>query len=75
MDTGTVPEWTAYAPEFPQWYVWRGVAGHFYARLPGSSPPRVVRALNPEELREEISRVEVALRLVLSRSRFRNHCA
>ena len=53
-DTATIPEWRAYAREFPQWYVWRGVAGHYYARVPRSSPPRVVRALNPEDLREDM---------------------
>jgi hypothetical protein len=73
--TAAVPEWRAYAPEFPQWYVWRGVAGHYYARVPRSSPPRVVRALNPEDLREEIARAENSRRLLLSGSRFRNHCA
>ena len=73
--TAAVPEWRAYAPEFPQWYVWRGVAGHYYARVPRSSPPRVVRALNPEDLREEIVRAENSRRLLLSGSRFRNHCA
>ena len=70
-----MPEWQVYAPEFPQWYVWRGVAGHYYARVPRSSPPRVVRALNPEDLREEIARAENSRRLLLSGSRFRNHCA
>ena len=25
-DHTAMPEWQAYAPEFPQWYVWRGVA-------------------------------------------------
>ncbi len=28
------------------WYVWRGVAGQYYARVPRTSPPRVVRARN-----------------------------
>ncbi|MBV9383748.1 MAG: hypothetical protein JOY82_06915 [Streptosporangiaceae bacterium] len=70
----SVPEWWAYAREFPRWYVWQGVAGHYYARVPGSSPPRLVRALSAEELREEIVRAELR-RPVPSRSRFRNHCA
>ncbi len=74
-DQTAMPEWRVYAPEFPQWYVWRGVAGHYYARVPRSSPPRVVRALNPEDLREEIARAENSRRLLLSGSRFRNHFA
>ena len=24
-DQAAMPEWRVYAPEFPQWYVWRGV--------------------------------------------------
>jgi hypothetical protein len=74
-ETAAMPEWCAYASEFPHWYVWRGVAGHYYARVPRSSPPRVVRALSPEELREEIARAENSRRMLLSGSRFRNHCA
>ncbi len=74
-ETGAIPEWRAYAPEFPHWHVWRGVAGHYYARVPRSSPPRVVRAQNPEELRDEIIRAEMSRRLVPSGSHFRNHCA
>src|SRR5690349_24649077 len=54
-DQTAMPEWRVYAPEFPQWYVWRGVARHYYARGPRSSPPRGVRAPNPEELRGAIS--------------------
>ena len=38
-----VPDWWPYAPEFPDWHVWRGVAGLLYARRPRSSPPKVVR--------------------------------
>jgi hypothetical protein len=74
-ETAAMPEWRAYASEFPHWYVWRGVAGHYYARVPRSSPPRVVRALSPEELREEIARAENSRLMLLSGSRFRNHCA
>ena len=39
------PHWWAYAREFPRWYVWRGVTGLYYARIPGTSPQRVLRAL------------------------------
>ena len=38
------PPWWAYAKEFPSWYVWRGVTGLYYARMPGISPQRVLRA-------------------------------
>jgi hypothetical protein len=74
-DAAAIPEWRAYAREFPQWYVWRGVAGHYYARVPRSSPPRVVRALNPEDLREEIVRAEMSPVAVPARSHFRDYCA
>ena len=39
-DVAVLPEWKAFAREFPQWYVWRGVAGQYYARVPRTSPPR-----------------------------------
>jgi hypothetical protein len=70
-----LPEWKAFAREFPQWYVWRGVAGQYYARVPRTSPPRVVRARNTEDLRREISRAEMARLAVPARSRFRDYCA
>jgi hypothetical protein len=35
---------------FPGWRVWEGVAGLWYARLPGSSPPLVARAASPAGL-------------------------
>jgi hypothetical protein len=54
----TIPGWWSHAREYPHWYVWRGVAGHFYARVPRTSPPRVVRALTAEGLRDEIRRAE-----------------
>jgi hypothetical protein len=72
----TVPQWWAsHAREFPYWYVWRGVAGHYYARVPRSSPPIVVRAMTPEDLRDEVMRAELSPWPVASRSQFRNHCA
>jgi hypothetical protein len=49
-----VPDWWPYAPEFPYWQVWRGVAGLLYARRPRSSPPRVVRARDTRDLRDRI---------------------
>ena len=71
-----VPGWWTYAHEFPHWYVWRGVTGrYYYARIPRTSPPVVVRALNAEDLRDEIVRAEMSSWPVSSRSQFRNHCA
>jgi hypothetical protein len=52
----TAPRWWAYACEFPYWYVWRGVTGLYYARIPGISPQRVLRALTADKLRDEIVR-------------------
>jgi hypothetical protein len=75
QDVAVLPEWKAFADEFPQWYVWRGVAGQYYARVPRTSPPRVVRARNTEDLRREIARVEMARVAVSSGSRFRDYCA
>jgi hypothetical protein len=54
------PEWWPYAPEFPHWHVWRGVAGLLYARRPRSSPPKVVRGKDTTALRERIISAEVA---------------
>jgi hypothetical protein len=53
------PEWWPYAPEFPHWHVWRGVAGLLYARRPRSSPPKVVRGKDLTTLRERIISAEV----------------
>jgi len=51
----TEPTWWVHAREFPHWYVWRGVSGLYYARIPGISPQRVLRARTPDLLREEIA--------------------
>jgi hypothetical protein len=51
----TAPSWWAYAREFPDWYVWRGVSGLYYARIPGISPQRVLRAPTAGLLRDEIA--------------------
>jgi hypothetical protein len=50
----TTPSWWAYAREFPDWYVWRGVSGLYYARIPGISPQRVLRAPTADLLRDEL---------------------
>jgi hypothetical protein len=42
------------AREFPRWHCWRGISGLVYARLPKSSPPIVVRAGDPLDLRDQI---------------------
>jgi len=40
----------------PGWQAWRGVAGTgWYGRKPRSSPPIVVKAASPDELREAIA--------------------
>jgi hypothetical protein len=51
-----VPEWWApYAAEFRAWHAWCGVGETgYYARLPGSSPPLVVRAGDPASLARQI---------------------
>lgn len=52
------PDWWPYAAEFPHWHVWRGACGLVYARRPRTSPPLVVRADNPVDLRAQIRRAE-----------------
>jgi hypothetical protein len=69
MERGTVtrqeaaeekaPDWWPYAPEFPDWHVWRGVAGLLYARRPRSSPPKVVRGKDTVDLRDQILLTEM----------------
>jgi len=53
-----VPDWWPYAPEFPDWHVWRGVAGLLYARQHSSSPPKVVCGYSDVDLRDQIRRAE-----------------
>lgn len=40
--------------EFPGWEVWQGIAGLVYARKPLTSPPVVIRAEDPADLRDQI---------------------
>lgn len=56
------PDWwpVKYRVEYPGWWVWEGVGGIRYARLMLSSPPRVVRGEDTEDLKGEIIR-EIAL--------------
>jgi hypothetical protein len=42
------------AAEFPGWECWRGIAGLLYARKMLSSPPVVIRAEEPQDLRDQI---------------------
>jgi hypothetical protein len=45
--------------DYPGWRAWSGVlAGVVYARRPQSSPPLVVRAITPTELRRAIEAAE-----------------
>jgi hypothetical protein len=45
--------------DYPGWHTWPGVLGGVvYARRPRSSPPLVVRAVNPTELRQAIEAAE-----------------
>src|SRR5205814_8096055 len=43
-DETAMPEWRAYAPEFPPGSAWRRVAGADHARVPRPRPPGVCRA-------------------------------
>lgn len=52
----------ALAEAFPCWHTWAGVGGLLYARRLNSSPPRVVRATTPEQLRAEIEASEAKRR-------------
>lgn len=45
--------------DYPGWHAWPGVlAGVVYARRPRSTPPMVVRAVTPDELRQAIEAAE-----------------
>ena len=45
--------------DYPGWRAWPGVlAGVVYARRPRSSPPLVVRAISPADLRHAIEAAE-----------------
>jgi hypothetical protein len=70
----TVPEWWAHADEFPRWYVWRGVTGLYYARIPGISPQRVVHARTPEGLAGVIIDAKLSWQAALFAPRQRVAC-
>jgi hypothetical protein len=42
------------AAEYPFWECWRRIAGLCYARKPLTSPPVVLRAEDPQDLRDQI---------------------
>lgn len=46
----------------PRWHTWVGVGGVLYASRRRTSPPRVVRAADPDKLREAIERSEAQRR-------------
>ena len=52
----TEPTQDSLAREFPGWEVWKGVSDLWYARLPRSTPPIVVRGEDLTDLRDEIVR-------------------
>jgi hypothetical protein len=60
-DDETPDWWKPYARECPGWHAWRGVNMLYYARLPKTSPPVVVRGEDPEDLRDMIKAAETDL--------------
>jgi hypothetical protein len=44
----------AIAKQFPGWEPWQSLDGQWHARIPGATPPVMVHAGSPEELREQI---------------------
>ncbi len=44
--------------EWPRWHTWQGVAGLLYASRRKTSPPAVLRAGDPADLRDQIKRWE-----------------
>ncbi len=51
-------DWWPYSSEFPNWHVWRGIAGLVYARRARTSPPVIVRGEDALDLRDQIRRAE-----------------
>lgn len=47
--------------QYPHWQIWRGVSNLWYARLPNSSPPVLVRGEDLLDLRDMIKQ-EIARR-------------
>ena len=42
------------AREFPRWHTWKGICGLLYASRRLTSPPAVMRAEDPQDLRDQI---------------------
>jgi hypothetical protein len=40
--------------EYPRWHIWKGISGLVYASRRKTSPPAVVRAEDPLDLRDQI---------------------
>jgi len=55
---GVCPEWWSHGAEFPDWHVWRGVSGLYYASLDRSSPKITVRGEDPVDLHDEVVRAD-----------------
>jgi hypothetical protein len=45
---------TAIAEQFPGWEAWQDLNGLWHARIIGATPPVMVHAGSPDELREQI---------------------
>jgi hypothetical protein len=56
--TSTPEWWQPYAASWSRWEAWQGVNQLYYARIPRSSPPIVVRGESPEDLADMICRAE-----------------
>jgi hypothetical protein len=52
--TGDEPTLDEVAAEFPGWRVWSGISGLVYGRKLLTSPPVVIRAEDPTDLRDQI---------------------
>ena len=48
--------------DYPGWHTWLGTIPMYYARLPKSSPPLVVRSPTLDGLRTEIENAQKGLR-------------
>jgi len=45
----------AIAEQFPGWEAWQGLDSQWHARIVGATPPVMVHAGSPDELREQIA--------------------
>jgi hypothetical protein len=56
--TGVPSWWQDRAARWPRWEAWQGVNQLYYARIPRSSPPIVVRGESPQDLEDMIRKAE-----------------